>query len=126
MRIASSAVALGFLLTAAFPFRAAAECAMTSYNQCASNPARKEECVAILYAIREHCNGQADNAQAKMQELGSTTSKLAKPEMNSYMVALNTLFEISRTAQQLSYNDPKALELLKLTSLFSCRAHGWL
>ena len=80
---------------------------------CAADPARKSECVQVLNTIRSACNAKADDAQARMQELGSVDSKQAKPEMEGYTDALNMLFAISREAQQLSYKDPKALELLK-------------
>lgn len=86
---------------------------MGPFQSCAKTPSRKGECVQVLEGIRSACNTQADNAQARMQELGSVDSKEAKPEMASYHAALNNLFGISREAQQLSYNDPAALALLK-------------
>ena len=86
---------------------------MKSYQSCAADPARKGACVPTLELVRQACNAAADDAQARMQELGSVTSKKGKKELDAYTTALNMLYGVSREAQQLSYKDPAGLELLK-------------
>ena len=115
-KVKLSSAAGGLCLVAAMSAPARAqECSMTSYTACVK--AAAGGCVETLQTIRGACNLKSDNAQARMQDLGSVDSKEAKPEMAAVNAALNTLYAVSREAQQLSYKDPKALELLKAVNI---------